>query len=83
MPDRNGTGQSAETADCPFFLSERQNEVLSLAARGLTMLGIAHLLAITPRTVRKHLALARAALGAVNTTQAVAIAVHYDLIEIF
>lgn len=75
-------GQSTE--GCPAFdLSDRQKEVLGLAAKGLTMRGIAHLMGLSARTVKKHLTEARQVLGAINTTQAVALAVYHQLIKIF
>lgn len=70
--------------DSPLFdLTSRQNQVLELAAQGMTTDCIALRLGVTGRTVSKHLAGAREALGAINTTQAVALAVYYKLIEIF
>lgn len=92
MPDRNQPGHAAEETSlaCPGFfrlanvspLSERQRQVLSLAARGLTERGIAQELWIAPRTVQDHLRRARQALGALNTTHAVAIALTHRLIGI-
>ena len=81
MSDSQSTGQLAKVS-CPFFLPERQAEALSLAALGLTILGIAHQMQIKPRTVRAHLQRTRRSLGALNTTHAVAIAMKYELIEI-
>lgn len=75
-------GQSALCADCPFFLSKRQREVLTYAAQGLTDRATARQLALSPRTVRAYLQQARRTLGAVNTTHAVAIAVGHGLIKL-
>jgi LuxR family quorum sensing-dependent transcriptional regulator len=70
--------------DSPVFvLTRRQCQVLSLAARGLTMGCIGRQLGVTGRTVHKHLTAARARLGAMNTTHAVALAIHHQLIQIF
>jgi DNA-binding CsgD family transcriptional regulator len=51
-------------------LSEREVEVLSLAADGLTNRQIADRLYLSPHTVARHLANARAKLGASNRTEA-------------
>lgn len=65
----------------PFCLSRRQRQTLQLAAQGLTDKAISWRLGIAPRTVRAHLERARLALGAINTTQAVAAALTAGLIE--
>lgn len=83
MPDRNQPGPTANAAGPVFVLTARQSQVLGLAARGLTMGCIATRLGVTARTVHKHLGAARAKLGALNTTHAVALAVYYRLIQIF
>jgi DNA-binding CsgD family transcriptional regulator len=51
-------------------LSEREVEVLSLAADGLTNRQIAERLYLSPHTVARHLANARAKLGASNRAEA-------------
>jgi DNA-binding CsgD family transcriptional regulator len=51
-------------------LSEREVEVLSLASEGLTNRHIAERLYLSPHTVARHLANARAKLGASNRTDA-------------
>ncbi len=51
-------------------LSEREVEVLSLAADGLTNRQIAERLYLSPHTVARHLANARGKLGASNRTEA-------------
>jgi LuxR family transcriptional regulator len=52
-------------------LTDRQREVLEWVSQGKTTQDIATILALTPATVEKHLRLARAALGAETTAQAV------------
>ena len=52
-------------------LTDRQREVLEWISEGKTALDIATILGVTPATVEKHLRLARAALGAGTTAQAV------------
>lgn len=81
QPDRKSRGNTCE-ACCPFFLPQRQTQVLELAAQGLTATGIARQLIITPRTVRKHLTTARESFNASNTTQAVVIAYALGLIRL-
>jgi DNA-binding CsgD family transcriptional regulator len=51
-------------------LSEREIEVLSLAADGLTNRQIAERLYLSPHTVARHLANSRAKLGASNRAEA-------------
>ncbi|MDP5306461.1 helix-turn-helix transcriptional regulator [Paracoccus spongiarum] len=52
-------------------LTTRQREVLEWKAAGKTVADIATILAVTPATVEKHLRLARDALAAGNTAQAI------------
>lgn len=52
-------------------LTVRQREVLEWISEGKTALDIATILGVAPATVEKHLRLARAALGAGTTAQAV------------
>lgn len=64
------------TAALPFAsgqsgLTPRQREVVEWAAQGKTMAEIAHLLGVEATTVEKHLRLAREALDAATTAQAV------------
>ena len=82
MPDRVLTGAACQVRAAPFLLSPRQAQSLSLAAKGLTVLAIARQMGISRRTVREYLQRSRRVLGAVNTTQAVAIAVARGLIEV-
>jgi DNA-binding CsgD family transcriptional regulator len=82
MPDRDvSPGPSAE-ADGPFFVSDRQREVLGLAALGCTDREIALQLTITVYTVRAHLRAIRECLGARNTCHAVVLALLAGLIEV-
>jgi len=63
-------------------LTDRQQSVLQLAAEGFTDYQIGRQLHIAPRTVRHHLEKARAKIGAINTTHAVAIAVGCKVLTI-
>jgi DNA-binding CsgD family transcriptional regulator len=51
----------------PVHLTQRQIEVVCLAATGKSAYGIARLLQISPRTVDDHLAAARLRVGAMST----------------
>ena len=53
-------------------LSERELEVVDLAGHGLTNRAIAERLSLSPHTVARHLANARAKLGAANRAEAAA-----------
>ena len=57
-------------------LTDRQKEILTLARDGLTYKEIAAELEIANETVRGHLAEIRQRLNALNTTQAVTIAIR-------
>jgi len=69
---RDDVGQVArKTSDGPTYgLSEREIEVLSLAADGLTNKQIGEKLFLSPHTIARHLANARAKLGASNRAEA-------------
>ena len=69
---RDDVGQAArKTSDGPTYgLSEREIEVLSLAADGLTNKQIGEKLFLSPHTIARHLANARAKLGASNRAEA-------------
>jgi DNA-binding CsgD family transcriptional regulator len=83
MPDRDVNPGQSEKSDCSFFvLSDRQRQVLALAALGLTDREIARRLALSSRTVRHYLATARELLGAANTTHAVALALVSKMIQL-
>jgi two-component system response regulator DegU len=56
-------------------LSAREAEVLRLFAEGALPLQVAQQLYVSPKTVKNHLSHIYAKLGAVNRTQAVALAV--------
>lgn len=71
-------GQTA--ADLPFGLSVREMEVLTHVARGLTNLQIAHRLAISPKTVAKHVEHTLAKLGAASRTEAAVRATRVGLL---
>jgi DNA-binding NarL/FixJ family response regulator len=53
-------------------VSERQLEVLELARHGLTNTDIGESLRLSPHTIARHLANARAKLGAANRAEAAA-----------
>ncbi|HWQ13944.1 MAG TPA: response regulator transcription factor [Roseiflexaceae bacterium] len=63
-------------------LSERELEVLRLAARGLTNKQIGAELAISDRTVQHHLANIYAKLGVASRTEAVTAALQRNLIQL-
>jgi len=61
-------------AERECVLTVRQREVLECISTGHTMQEIAEILKVTPATVEKHLRLARKALGAKTTAQAILLA---------
>lgn len=63
-------------------LTAREREVLTWAAHGKTAWEVGEILAITKRTVDEHARTAFRKLGAVNRTQAVAIALRDRLIDL-
>jgi DNA-binding CsgD family transcriptional regulator len=63
-------------------ITEREREVLTWAARGLSSRDTGMVLDIAKRTVDEHLQTAARKLGAANKTQAVAIAIRDRLIEV-
>ena len=70
-------------AGSPFFvLSDRQCEVLRLAAAGLCDSEIAQALVLSVYTVRDHLRAVRERLGARNTVHAVSIALVQGIISL-
>lgn len=89
MPDRAiepGQSTPSKVLDCSGFfvnqkLSDREGEVLVLAAQGCTDKEIGLHLRITPRTVRAHIQNACEKLGAKNRTNAAVIAVSRQLIQ--
>jgi DNA-binding CsgD family transcriptional regulator len=56
--------------------NEREKEVLTWIARGKTAWEVGQILTISPRTVESYLNTAKKKLGAVNTVQAVSIALR-------
>lgn len=62
-------------------LSPRRRQMLTLASQGMTFDQIARELLVSRATVAKTLATAREALGAIDTTNAVAIAIRLGVIE--
>jgi DNA-binding CsgD family transcriptional regulator len=67
-----GTGGLPDTDRCAaaYSLTDREVEILSLLAKGLTGAAVGHLLGISPRTVGKHLEHAYAKLGCTNRIDA-------------
>lgn len=63
-------------------LTERENEVLNLLAKGMTNKEIAEALVITERTVKFHVSAILTKLGASNRTEAVSIAAQLHLIDL-
>ena len=63
-------------------ITEREREVLTWAARGLSSRDTGKVLDIAKRTVDEHLQTAARKLGAANKTQSVAIAIRDRLIEV-
>jgi LuxR family transcriptional regulator, quorum-sensing system regulator BjaR1 len=65
-----------------YSLTPREVEVLTWVAKGKTSLEIAQVLLITKRTVDEHVHAIMQKLGAVNRTQAVAIAIQSRIAHI-
>jgi LuxR family quorum sensing-dependent transcriptional regulator len=63
-------------------LTARERDVLTWSARGKSALQIADILRIKKRTVDEHVQNACRRINAQNRTHAVALAVHYGLIEL-
>ena len=61
-------------------LSDREKEVLTLVAEGLSNEKIAHQLVISSATVRHHVSACISKLGATNRTQAAVLAIKHNLI---
>jgi len=64
-----------------FDLTEREKEVVSLMARGLSNLEIADRLVVSRSTVKFHVSSVLAKLGAATRTEAVAIALNHHLVD--
>ena len=69
-------------SDLPPNLTDRQLEILSMTSRGYTSPEIAKLLKISADAVNQHLTIVCDKLGAVNRTEAVAIALRKHLLKI-
>jgi DNA-binding NarL/FixJ family response regulator len=67
-------------AKLPFGLSVRELEVLTLVAGGQTNLQVAHRLAISPKTVAKHMEHILAKVGAASRTEAAVRATRVGLV---
>jgi DNA-binding NarL/FixJ family response regulator len=74
-------GGHAQQDDLVEALTEREVEIIALAARGLTNKAIAAQLSISDRTVQNHLAHIFGKLNAASRTEAVMRAVSLGLIE--
>jgi LuxR family quorum sensing-dependent transcriptional regulator len=75
---------SPQTSDAParpYSLTAREIEVLAWVARGKSASAIGEMLDITKRTVDAHVSSIVSKIGAVNRTQAVAIAIRDGLIK--
>ena len=75
-------GRSRRARKTPYSLTARECEVLEWVARGKPAREIAEILNITKRTVDAHVHSATRKIGAVNRTNAVAIAIRNRLIEV-
>ncbi len=74
--------ESAKVKPAIQPLTPREREVLAWAARGKSAWEIGGILSITKRTVDEHVQTAMRKLGALNRTQAVAIALRDRLIDV-
>jgi DNA-binding CsgD family transcriptional regulator len=82
---RDGVSEIVEAFEDPpreHSLTRRELEVLTWVARGKSAWEISQILGIAKRTVDEHVQAATQKLGAVNRTQAVALALLRHLIEI-
>jgi LuxR family transcriptional regulator, quorum-sensing system regulator BjaR1 len=76
-----GGPQSSAAPARPYSLTVREVEVLTWVARGKSASAIGEMLHITKRTVDAHASSIVSKIGAVNRTQAVAIAIRDRLIK--
>lgn len=79
--DGNGAGASGDDFK-RGNLTQRERDVMTLVARGLTGIEIANELSISPPTVESHVGNAMRKLGATNRAHATAIALHAGLIAL-
>jgi len=82
---RNGEWELIETAEVPTIthsLTLREVEVLSWVARGKSAWEIGKILGISKRTVDEHVRSAGQKLGAANRTEAAALALSRNIIEL-
>lgn len=77
---RGRTGARIDTEDVPT-LTDRQQELLELIARGLSTTEVADELGITSKTVRNHLTKVYEALGVGSRSQAVVEALRLRLVD--
>jgi DNA-binding CsgD family transcriptional regulator len=75
-------GRSHGARKTPYSLTARECEVLEWVARGKPAREIAEILNITKRTVDAHVHSAIRKIGAVNRTNAVAIAIRDRIIDV-
>lgn len=80
--DREVSRSMEEGEFTPESLSEREREVLLLAARGLSSKEAARQLYISDRTVQTHLASIYDKLGAKNKTEAMLLALKYGVVTL-
>jgi LuxR family quorum sensing-dependent transcriptional regulator len=78
---RPAAPKSAAAPARPYSLTAREIEVLAWVARGKSASAIGEMLRITKRTVDAHVSSIVSKIGAVNRTQAVAIAIRDRLIK--
>jgi LuxR family quorum sensing-dependent transcriptional regulator len=74
--------RSRRTRKRPNTITARESEVLKWVARGKSAREIAEILNITKRTVDAHVHSAIRKIGAVNRTNAVAIAIRDRIIDV-
>lgn len=80
--DARLTGIAADLETIPVSLTDRELDVLRLAAQGLTNKAIGFQLSISDRTVQEHLANVYGKLNVANRTEAVTKAVNRGLLKL-
>jgi NarL family two-component system response regulator LiaR len=73
--------KSQQGSEAEFQLTDREQEILTALAKGLTNLEISDQLSISTATVKFHLTNIFTKLGAKNRVEAVAIALEHDLVN--